>query len=53
MKGKHVFKCAFSRGKAGGVHVKIQKGMLIQFCGFETWANRFLGGGCQKLALFF
>ena len=31
----------------GAVHVKIQKGMLVQFCVFEIWANLFflLGGG--------
>ena len=45
-------------------HVKIEKGMLVQFFGFEIWANPFLRegggvgagwvrGGCRKLALFF
>ena len=42
---KQVFKCAFSRGKAGGVHVKIQKGMLVQFCVFEIWTHPFCGRG--------
>ena len=40
----------------GGVHVKIQMGMLIKFFRFEIWANPvvvfFLGGWCRKLALF-
>ena len=32
----------------GGVHVKIQMGMLIKFFRFEIWANPifFLGGWC-------
>ena len=26
-------------------YLKIQNGMLFQFCGFEIWANPFLRGG--------
>ena len=36
--------CAFTPWEGGGgvVHVKIQTGMLVQFFGFEIWANPFL-----------
>ena len=50
-KYEHVFKCTFSRGKAGpgplpgGVHVKIQMGMLIKCFQFEIWANLVFSGG--------
>ena len=44
--------CTFPRGKAGprpltpgGVHLKIQTGMLVQVFGFEIWANPFFWGG--------
>ena len=55
---KSFFKCTFSRGKAwsrllpGGCNVTIQTGMLVQFFGFEIWANPVVfwgeGGGVSK-----
>ena len=39
--------------KEGGVHVKIQKGMLVQVFGFEICASLFLGGGGAKTGSIF
>ena len=58
LKYEHIFKCTFSRGKAGPlpgvVHVKIQMGMARPiFFGFEIWADPIYFWGCRKLALFY
>ena len=42
----------FQHGYTGGVHVKIQMGMLVQFFGLEIWANPVFSGGVENWRYF-